>query len=576
MRFVFRSFPGSTKGSILEPILELIRRSLRRSVHLSQLLALVAVSCVAISGCAQAQMESSDRKQIAAGPYRIAGMVVNAKAGNPLAFCRVILTDVGNRQSVQSVITGDDGRFEFHVPGGRYALEGERRGFIAAFYNQHGQFSSAIATGTDLGAENLVLRLAPNASLSGNVLDEVGDPIRNAQIVVYREEHLQGVSRILPVRGASTDDQGHYEVTPLDEGTYFVSAKASPWYAIHPTSSGGLSSQADSSLDVAYPITYYGDVTEAESANPIPVRGGDRLEADIHLNPVPALHLLVHVGENGPQAAVFPRLQKAAFDGPDQVENAIAQSVGPGLYELTGVAAGHYTVRMPDSSGQLQEPTALDLSGNGELNLSSGRPTSKIKMAVRVEGASSLPAQLRIVLSSSQWKRSQALVDAKGVADFSDVIAGKYDVMAESSTQTYSVVRIASESGSISGHSLNVSPGATLTIALSLVGGSVTVEGIANRAGKAASGAMIVLVPKNLLEDRDRFRRDESNLDGSFDLKNVIPGSYTIIAIEDGWDLDWAVAGVLARYLQHGQPIEVGSGSPTTMHLADAVEVQMK
>ena len=87
---------------------------------------------------------------------------------------------------------------------------------------------------------------------------------------------------------------------------------------------------------------------------------------------------------------------------------------------------------------------------------------------------------------------------------------------------------------------------------------------------------MIVLVPKNLLEDRDRFRRDESNLDGSFDLKNVIPGSYTIIAIEDGWDLDWAVAGVLARYLQHGQPIEVGSGSPTTMHLADAVEVQMK
>jgi Carboxypeptidase regulatory-like domain len=554
---------------------------LRRSVLLSRRVALlIAMGCVAISGYAQSsQKESSDRAQISAGPYRVAGTVVNAKAGTPLAFCHVILTDVRNRQNVQSVMTSDDGRFAFHVPGGKYALEGERPGFITALYNQHEQFSSAIVAGADLATEDLVLRLAPNAALTGKVLDEVGEPVRNAQIVVYREEHFEGVSRIVPCRGSSTDDQGHYEATPLDEGTYFVSAKASPWYAIHPTSSGGASrfSQVDSSLDVAYPITYYGDVTDADGANPIPVRGGDHLEADIHLSPVPALHLMVHLSENvGPHAAIFPRLQKPAFDGPDQVESASIESVGPGVYELTGVAAGHYTVRMPDSSGQLQEPTAIDLNGSGELNLSSSKHTSKIKVAARIEGATSLPSQLRIILSNSQGKTSQAEVDTKGVADFSDVIAGNYDVIAESPTQTYSVVRIASESESISGHSVNVPPNATLTIALSLVGGSVTVEGIANRSGKVASGAMIVLVPKNPQADRDHFRREESSLDGSFELKNVIPGSYTIIAIEDGWDLDWGVPGALARYLQHGQPIEVGSGSRTAMHLADAVEVQTK
>ena len=127
--------------------------------------------------------------------------------------------------------------------------------------------------------------------------------------------------------------------------------------------------------------------------------------------------------------------------------------------------------------------------------------------------------------------------------------------------QSYSVVGIASDAGTISGHSLNVPPGASLTIALSLVGGSVTVEGFAKRAGKGISGAMVVLVPKNPEANRDRIRRDESDSDGSFSLPNVIPGSYTIIAIENGWDLDWAEPGVLSGYLKNGQTLEVGDRS---------------
>jgi hypothetical protein len=85
-----------------------------------------------------------------------------------------------------------------------------------------------------------------------------------------------------------------------------------------------------------------------------------------------------------------------------------------------------------------------------------------------------------------------------------------------------------------------------------------------------------VMVPKNPQANHDRFRRDQSDLDGSFGLPNVIPGSYTIIAIEDGWDLDWSEAGVLAAYLKHGQTIEVGDRSPTMMRLANAVGVQAK
>jgi hypothetical protein len=38
---------------------------------------------------------------------------------------------------------------------------------------------------------------------------------------------------------------------------------------------------------------------------------------------------------------------------------------------------------------------------------------------------------------------------------------------------------------------------------------------------------------------RDLFRRDQSDLDGTFSLHGVIPGTYTVVAIDNGWDLDW-------------------------------------
>ena len=201
-----------------------------------------------------------------------------------------------------------------------------------------------------------------------------------------------------------------------------------------------------------------------------------------------------------------------------------------------------------------------------------------IVMAVQVEGAANPPAQFRIGLRNNRGTMTLAELDAKGMANFSDITPGKYEVLAfpQLQTQSYSVLRIASEAGTISGHELNVPAGASLTIAVSLVGSSASVEGFAKRAGKGVSGAMIVLVPKNPETDHDLFRRDQSDLDGSFSLKNVIPGSYSIIAIENGWDLDWAVPAVLAGYLKHGQTVAVEGRAQTTVHLTNVVEVQAK
>jgi hypothetical protein len=416
---------------------------------------LISLSSTVWLSCALAQMLNAQETRIPAGPYRIAGTVVNAKASNALSRSRVTITDSKYRKNTQSMITGDGGRFEFHVPAGKYSLVGEKRGFIGAGYNQHEQFSTAIVTGVDIDTENLVLRLAPNPMLTGKVLDESGEPVRGAQVMVYRHDQSMGVSRTFAYRGAMTDDQGRYEVTPLEEGVYFVSARSSPWYAVHPfpNSEGAASvpTQIDSSLDVAYPITFYGDATEAEDAIPVPVRGGDHLEADIHLKPVPALHLVMHVPDGGS----FPRLFKPVFEGMEQPEGLNMVGVGPGVYEFT-VAPGRYSIRMPDSNGGAREPTEVNLNSGGELDVTPGRVTSKIEAAVQIEGAASLPAQLYLELSNRAGRRFQAIVNNKGEAHFADVIPGAYNVTAVTSNQRYSVARMASEAGIVFGHTLTV------------------------------------------------------------------------------------------------------------------------
>ena len=511
--------------------------------------------------------------------FRIAGTIVNAIGGNPLARARVTIVDAKNRQKAQWMITSDDGRFDFkHVSSGKYSLQGAKRGFIPAFYDEHEGFSTAIVTGAGLDTEHLVLRLDPSAMLSGKILDELGEPVRQATVSLYREDRQVGVGRIIKFRVSMTDDQGAYEFSQLDAGSYLVSATAKPWYALHTVSSRqpgseSLPAAVDQSLDVAYAITYYGDVTEPDDATPIPVRGGDHLQADIHLNPVPALHLLFHVPENGPNGFTMPMLQKPSFDGMEMIHSDGMSQVSPGVFEMTGVAPGRYSVRTPEAGSETND---VDVTTNGqELDMSTAQHASTVKATIQVLREPTLPPQIEVALRNSKmrivaWQE----MDAKGEVAFQDLAPGKYDVLAGSRPKAYSVVQMSCDSGIIAGHTLNVTAGASMTITLSLVGATVNVEGFARRAGKAISGTMVVLVPKNPESNRELFRRDQSDQDGSFLLRSVIPGSYTIVAIENGWDLDWSRPGVIEHYAQHGQTITVSDRTQTTMHLTEQVEVQ--
>lgn len=126
------------------------------------------------------------------------------------------------------------------------------------------------------------------------------------------------------------------------------------------------------------------------------------------------------------------------------------------------------------------------------------------------------------------------------------------------------------------GHSLEIAAGSSIEGTVSLIGGQTIVQGVAKRDGKGVPGAMIVMVPKDPEAHGELFRRDQSDLDGSFSLGTVIPGEYTIVAIENGWDLNWSQPGVIAHYVEKGRRVLVAPTAQEPVRVSEPVEVQTR
>src|SRR3984957_16890357 len=147
---------------------------------------------------------SANQESAANTKFKIAGTVVNSITGAPLGKARITLMDTAIRANTLSVVTGDDGHFEFFsLYRAKYSLQGAKRGFISAGYEQHEEFSTAIVTGGDFNTENLVFRLTPLAFVGGKVIDESGEPVRKARVFLYAENHQGGMKRI-ETRGVDT------------------------------------------------------------------------------------------------------------------------------------------------------------------------------------------------------------------------------------------------------------------------------------------------------------------------------------------------------------------------------------
>jgi hypothetical protein len=526
--------------------------------------------------------------------FKIAGTVVNAITGAPLARVRVSLAEPRARAQKIELITGEGGHFEFApVPPGKYALQGSKGGYITSGYDQHEQFSTAIVTGPQFVTDNLVLRLMPMAMISGHVLDESGEPVRSANVRLFFDDHGAGMHRVNARNGCTSDDRGYFEFASLRPGTYFVSVNAKPWYAVYPGSQAGSDSppKAPLELNVAYPTTYYGGATESESAAPIVLKGGDHKDIDMRLVPVPALRLVFRVPVEQPAENQPPQgrgdfanilLQKHVFNTLDYTRQQ-TQMIEPGVFEIVGVPAGRYDVAI-NSSGvhgmQQQQLGEMNLTQDGQdLGAAKGEPTATLKVTIKMAEDEPLPKQYFVALREGRQRIVAGQQgDASGQVSIEAIHPGKYGVVIFSSEQRkrYSVIHLSSGPTVFPGREVELAPGAALEVVAEVAAGEMRIDGVVQKNGKPLAGVMVALVPNDPEAHVDLFRRDQSDFDGTFLLQGVVPGTYTVVAVDDAWGFEWLKAGVLARYIQHGQEVIIGEKMRGTLHLPEPVEVQGK
>jgi hypothetical protein len=178
-------------------------------------------------------------------------------------------------------------------------------------------------------------------------------------------------------------------------------------------------------------------------------------------------------------------------------------------------------------------------------------------------------------LNGADREETQYVPVNDGRFRFTDVPAGDWELTGQSGETVAPVVAVTVNGKSHAGGALTVN-GHPMTLQATVATGGTRIEGITRKAGKGRAGAMVLLAPRAPEAMHALARRDQSDSDGSFALRDVVPGEYVVVAIEDGWQMDWGLPGALDSYLSRGVPVRVTAGSGKLLRLKAPVPVQTR
>ena len=506
------------------------------------------------------------------GPYRIAGILVNATTDEPVRRATVEALVEADSHAVASCVTDSNGHFALvGLAAAKYQLTASKRGFRTAFYDEHDQFSTAIVTGPDQDTTHLRFKLTPGAVLRGAVTADDGEPVANARVMLFqRPKHPGDGARTSQVDATVTDDAGDYEFGSLAAGEYLLAVMAEPWYAVHE----GSPAKRNPALDVAFPVTYFDSTTEEGSATPLVLAGGSRVEANISMHAVPALHIRVDSLGRPDNGAGAPNLQQTVFGLPVGLEGGegISGLRKDGVMEISGIPPGHYEL----TQGDPPRIAELDLTSNQPVDPGAGSAALAVTGRLRMASGSPVSGDPTISLARTDGGSGQSLYATqahRGLFTFDAVPAGQWAVMATGEGASLPVVAVSAGGVRRAGNLINLRDRAT-DLVVTLSDAETRVEGFARKDGKGFAGAMIVLLPRNPQLWKSLTRRDQSDSDGSFALQNVAPGEYTVVAIENGWQIDWTSPEAMARYLPAGTSVTVSEKSGALIQLPSSVSVE--
>lgn len=581
--------------------------------------------CAGVADAQAPAAQASAKSSTAAPRFEITGVVINSVTGDPVPRCHLTPTpdqgaglqrrpammmnrgNTGNRQFPAQATEFDcdaSGHFTVSVPSaGAWNLVASARGFVSTSYDEHPPYSSAIILTAEAPTVNLEFRLSPEASIVGQVLDEAGEPVRNAQIMLQNvpPPTAGGPQPAGGTRGgARTDDRGMYELPNLGPGSYKLSLHAQPWYvAANPQGMRGNDSDTsslDPSLDFAYPVTWFPGVSDPAQAETIVLHAGDTRQADFHLVPIPSIHVRMLLpprannGPNAPPIPAFPMVQQISpGGGPNFVQVTPRYDQRSNEIDVGGLTPGMYQVRLAGPN-QESHSAVIEVSANSTRTVDLNAPASDMaRIKVHTDGvaeADSGPGRnggLQVTLIGTDAQRGSFFSNNGGGQGMNpgrldqrdpnaertlEVPPGRYEVVLQGRPNFF-LTGLTAKGAETAGRYVTVGAGDS-TLTVHVASGRATLGGVATLDGKPCVGALILLVPITI-EDPNSItilRQDQTNTDGSYDIASILPGQYILVAIDHGWQINWGDPSTLRRYLMQGVPVDLKSSAIVKQNVA--------
>lgn len=275
----------------------------------------------------------------------------------------------GRQPMTRDVVAGPDGRFVFtELPAGEYDLVADKSG-------HGGQYSyrpqARIRLGPDEMRGDAVLRLQPDAVVTGRVIDAYGEPLPEAQVyAVSRRSIPDQEPRWMTVQRAQSNDLGEYRLHSLEAGRYVIAAQGP---------------RAASPRGVGYAefaVSYYPGAAALEQATPMKLANGaevNGVDFRLDLSPKTTVRgVVVDAATGKPCDRCGLRIGEGTVMGLELG----AQTTQEGLFSFHGLKAGIHSFFANASGGGgggsggrprwYSEQVQVPESGEVEIQLSLG------------------------------------------------------------------------------------------------------------------------------------------------------------------------------------------------------------
>jgi len=418
--------------------------------------------------------------------FKISGVVVDHLSNRALNRALVQLVKADKNAGEVTVFTGPDGLFRFtHVPKGRYRLLAAKRGEALQGFQAYDGYSTAIVVDGIQKTDALVFPIRTPASINATVLDENGDPVRNARIEVFDKSVVRGeVETRIRAGGFNTNSSGQIHVGHLEPGRYYLAVEATPWFS-------GMASGMSAETDLVYPVTFYVDTTDANSAHAIPLAEGSSASIQITLHTTPGIRVKLPPGERaqlgiyvaGPGDTRIPLSVSMAGSG------QAGHNGEPMTMELMNLPAGRYEVTNRGEFGSRGQIVDLE---NGSTLPPENNGCATIRGKLLLDG---LPPKGGVILALNPGLNATIAPD--GTFKFDSAAPGKYSLSMRDSTLLISAVE--AQGARLVNDSLDVPADAAVELTIKAVATETlaSLEGIAMQGNVAVGGAMVLLLPRD-------------------------------------------------------------------------------